>query len=60
MNAAAFRPGQKIRFPEPFQDLIAFFEKIWFESGVPVIVYRDENDQIKEMKGYDLFDISHA
>lgn len=60
MNAAAFKPGQKIRFPEPFDGVVAYFERIYFDSGIPVIVYRDESGDLKQIKGYDLFDISHA
>jgi len=59
-TASAFRPGQKIKFPFPFNHIDAYFESIRFENGEPIIGYRDENGEYSEMVGLDLSEISHA
>ena len=48
-TASAFRPGQKIKFPFPFNHIDAYFESIRFENG-----------EYSEMVGLDLSEISHA
>ena len=60
MSAIAFKPGQKIKFPPPFDEIIAYFQSIRYETGTPIIGYLDENDEYAEMKGFDLLDCSHG
>ncbi len=58
-SAVAFGPGQKIKFPEPMEGVF-YFDSIRYEQGEPVIRVFTEDDEAREIKGYDLWDISHV
>jgi len=60
MAAVAFSSGQKIKFPSPHDNIIAYFEYIRYEKGEPIIGYSNDDLELKEMRGYHLFDIQHA
>lgn len=59
-KAISFKAGQKITFPAPFDNIIAYFNSIEFEKDTPIISYFDENDNLCHLKGYDLLDCTHG
>lgn len=55
----AFKPGQRIKFPPPHDDIVAYFDSITYENGEPIIYYYDENDVYSVLQGIDLSDCKH-
>jgi hypothetical protein len=59
MSAIGFRPGQRIKFPYPFDNLIAYLVSVRYENRIPIIGYRDGNGGYGEIRNIDLLDCTH-
>ena len=59
MSAVGFRPGQRIKFPYPFDNLIAYLVSVRYENRIPIIGYRDGNGSYGEIRNIDLLDCTH-